>query len=118
MKRYDTGKTHGSIHWQFERYLSVALIPLFSAPFIIGPHPYIDFGLAFLLPVHCHLGMQQVVLDYYHKRNHPMLSKVLNGLLWTFTLGATYGLYRFNTTDVGITEGVRRVWTKASSKAT
>lgn len=38
------------------------------------------------------------------------------GALYTTTLLTTYGLYRFNTNDVGITEFLKRLWNPKQAK--
>ena len=104
-------KMHGSYHWQAERILSVAVLPLCVIPIVAGPSSTVDFLLGFLMPLHCHLGFGQIITDYLNKRK---IGSVGSGLvvatLYAATALTTYGLYQFNTNDIGITEFVKRLW--------
>lgn len=63
------------------------------------------FGVA--LPVHFHLGMRSVLIDYVH--DVPVQRMAL-GALAIFTAGSALGLTLFNINDVGITEGVKQLF--------
>jgi len=66
---------HGSYHWDLERALSVATLGLMTAPFIVGAgNSTVDFGLAFLLPAHIHMGLDGVVRDYMPYRKFGAIS--------------------------------------------
>ncbi|KAJ1957455.1 membrane anchor subunit of succinate dehydrogenase, Sdh4, partial [Dispira parvispora] len=54
----------GSYHWDFERALSVALIPIIGAQAVYGAHPITDLLLGVVLPLHCHIGWGAMVTDY------------------------------------------------------
>ena len=104
-------KMHGSYHWQLERILSVAVLPLCVIPLVTGPSKTVDFLLGFLMPLHCHLGFGQIITDYFNKRKiGSMGSGLLVATLYAATALTTYGLYQFNTNDIGITEFVKRLW--------
>jgi succinate dehydrogenase (ubiquinone) membrane anchor subunit len=111
-------KMHGSYHWQFERLLSVATVPLCTVPIFTGPSHTADFLLGFVIPLHCHLGFGQIVTDYLNVRKIGVLG---NRLVMAGLYGATalsiYGLFQFNTKDVGITEFVRNLWTADKTAA-
>lgn len=49
-------------------------------------------------------------MDYIPKRKYPRSVKTARWTLNAATALVLYGLYEFETNDVGITEGVRRVW--------
>ncbi|TGZ84555.1 hypothetical protein EX30DRAFT_337068 [Ascodesmis nigricans] len=103
---------HGAYHWSFERLLSVGLIPLTIAPFAAGSvHPVLDATLGATLVLHSHIGFQACIADYFPMRNWPTLHKGSKILLNIGTAIVLYGLYEFETNDVGITEAVKRVWT-------
>ncbi|KNC95882.1 uncharacterized protein SPPG_08746 [Spizellomyces punctatus DAOM BR117] len=104
-------KLHGSYHWDFERALSIALVPLMTAPFIIGSHPYVDLGLGVVIPLHTHIGFDAVIEDYLPVRRNPIIHRVMKYSLYTATGLCLYGCYQFNTNDIGITEFVKRLWT-------
>ncbi|RPA71038.1 hypothetical protein BJ508DRAFT_420046 [Ascobolus immersus RN42] len=104
--------THGSFHWDFERLVAIGLIPLTIAPFAAGSvHPVMDAVLGASLVIHSHIGFQACVIDYFPKRQYGTLRKAATWALNGATLLVLYGLYEYETNDVGITEGIKRVWT-------
>ena len=112
-------KMSASNHWQFERWLSVALVPACGVPLLLqSPSRVCDFALAVLLPLHCHLGFGQIVTDYLNPR---AVGRVGSGAAWAVLYAGTalsaWGLYKFNTSDVGITEFVRNVWRARADRA-
>ncbi len=105
--------SHNSTHhWDLERFLSVALLPAFASA-AVYQSPYIDLALGVILPIHIHLGLEQIVLDYTNKQ------KALNLFLtWTVrasTVLALYGCWKFNTNDIGLSEAMRRLWNPKKS---
>lgn len=70
--------------------------------------------LGVVLPLHCHLGFGAIITDYVPKRKFPLIYPVARTILLLTTTGTIYGLYKYNTEDVGLTEGVARLW-RASS---
>ncbi|KAG9255883.1 CybS-domain-containing protein [Emericellopsis atlantica] len=103
---------HGSYHWAFERLVAAGLVPLTIAPFAAGSlNPTLDAIFCGTLLIHSHMGFQQVVIDYIPQKGWPKLRKGATWLLNLVTLMVGVGLYEFETNDVGITEGVKRVWT-------
>jgi len=105
-------RSDGSHHWAFERLLSASLIPLTGAAFVTGatPYPVLDGILGVALVVHSHLGFDQVLIDYIHPRKFPLLGPLMKWVLRGLTAGVLVGVYQFNTTDVGLTELIRRLW--------
>ncbi|CAG8511203.1 12230_t:CDS:2, partial [Acaulospora morrowiae] len=101
-------KVSGSYHWDFERLLSVSLIPLTVASVMNGAHPITDLCLGVILPIHCHVGFDAVITDYLPSRRTPVLNKISTWGLRATTLIVLYGCYEFNTNDVGLTELVKR----------
>ncbi|KAF7117403.1 hypothetical protein CNMCM5793_006305 [Aspergillus hiratsukae] len=103
--------SEGSYHWTFERLVSVGLVPLTIAPFAVGSlNPVMDSVLCALLVLHSHIGFQASIIDYFPERRVPKTKTFLTWLLRAFTLTTAVGLYEFETNDVGITEGIKRVW--------
>ncbi|KAJ1649187.1 membrane anchor subunit of succinate dehydrogenase, Sdh4 [Dispira simplex] len=100
----------GSYHWDFERALSVALIPIIGAQAVYGAHPITDLLLGVVLPLHCHIGWGAMVTDYVPTRRMPRMNKLCTWSLRTFTVLTLLGCYQFNTNDVGLTELIKRVW--------
>lgn len=109
VKEEPKSKTHGSYHWIIERAISMSLVGLIPAAYIV-PHPGIDYALGFLLPVHCHIGFMQVITDYIPKRKSPLLYSVSSNGLRLATLFTIYGLYLLNSQDVGITATIGKLW--------
>jgi succinate dehydrogenase (ubiquinone) membrane anchor subunit len=103
------GKSHGSYHWIVEKLASVLLVGLIPATFI-APHPGMDYALGILLPIHCHLGVMQVITDYLPKRKFPIIYFVSSNGLRLATFLTLCGLYLLNSEDIGITATVRRFW--------
>ncbi|KAJ3173629.1 membrane anchor subunit of succinate dehydrogenase, Sdh4 [Geranomyces variabilis] len=103
-------RMHGSYHWNFERALSVASIPLLVAPFIIGSHPLVDLGLGVVIPLHSHIGFGAILQDYLAVHKYPVAGRIATASLYAATGLVLYGCYQFNTNDVGITEFVKRLW--------
>ncbi|KAJ3066247.1 membrane anchor subunit of succinate dehydrogenase, Sdh4 [Podochytrium sp. JEL0797] len=104
-------KVHGSYHWNFERGLSVVTIPLVCSALALGPIPLVDFGLGVVLPLHTHMGFDCMVQDYIPVRKYGALNTVATWTLRVVTGVVLYGCFLFNTTDVGITAFVKRIWT-------
>ncbi|KAF9139566.1 membrane anchor subunit of succinate dehydrogenase, Sdh4 [Mortierella sp. GBA39] len=111
-KTITPNQVHGSYHWDFERLLTVSIIPLFAASAIHGAHPITDGLLGVVVPIHCHMGFDAMVTDYLHPGN---VGKWPNkAIVWTLrgvTVLALVGCYQFNTSDIGLTELVKRSWT-------
>ncbi|CAG8648075.1 13003_t:CDS:2, partial [Dentiscutata heterogama] len=103
-------KVAGSYHWDFERLLSISLIPLTIASVIKGAHPITDLCFGVILPFHCHIGFDAIITDYFPPHRSPGSNKVLTWSLRGATLIVLYGCYEFNTNDVGMTELVKKVW--------
>ena len=100
---------HGSNHWSFERAISVATFGLISVA-AIHPHSMVDFGLGIIVPLHCHIGFGAIITDYLPKRKFPVVYRFARGALYASTAITIYGLYKYNTEDVGITEGIKTIW--------
>lgn len=91
-------KTHGVYHWDLERAVSIAIVPLLVTPFVAGTGIVpVDFGIGVLLPIHCHLGLMQVIRDYAPKRRGPVLWNVALVSMYGLTGLALYGAYKINT---------------------
>ncbi|KAG0227326.1 membrane anchor subunit of succinate dehydrogenase, Sdh4 [Actinomortierella wolfii] len=105
-------QVHGSYHWDFERLLSVSLVPLFAVTAIKGAHPITDGLLGTLIPIHAHLGFDAMITDYLHVRKAGVWGN--RAAVWTLrgaTLATLVGCYQFNTNDIGLTELVVKAWT-------
>ncbi|KAJ1968671.1 membrane anchor subunit of succinate dehydrogenase, Sdh4 [Dimargaris xerosporica] len=103
-------RSEGSYHWDFERALSVALIPLIGAQAAYGAHPVTDLLVGVVLPLHCHIGWSAMITDYIQARNFPRLNILSFWALRLFTVLTLVGCYQFNTNDIGLTELIKRSW--------
>lgn len=74
------------------------------------PHSIVDFGLGIAVPLHCHIGFGSIITDYLPLRKFPVIYRFSRGVLYAATGLTIYGLYKFNTEDIGITEGVKKLW--------
>ncbi|KAI1936292.1 membrane anchor subunit of succinate dehydrogenase, Sdh4 [Ophidiomyces ophidiicola] len=126
-----TSPTHGSYHWDFERYLerdktplfqyranstcdrivAASLVPLTLAPFAAGSlNPVTDAILCGALVLHSHIGFQALIVDYLPQRRVPKTRAFCTWTLRLATLTVAVGLYEFETNDVGVTEAIKRIW--------
>ncbi|KAF9923303.1 membrane anchor subunit of succinate dehydrogenase, Sdh4, partial [Modicella reniformis] len=102
---------HGSYHWDFERLLSLSMVPLFAVSAIQGSHPITDGLLGVVVPIHAHMGFDAMITDYLH----PVKVGVAGNKAFVWALrGATVltlvGCYQFNTSDIGLTELIKKAW--------
>lgn len=67
-------------------------------------------ALGVLLPLHSHVGFGAIITDYLPARKFPRIYPITRTLLYVATAGTLYGLYQYNTSDVGICEGVQTLW--------
>ena len=95
-----------SIHWNVERYLSVALLAIIPASLLIESS-LTDYILAASLVLHSHWGLQNILTDYIHG---PTLPKMANGLLYVFTALTRAGLCYFNYSDIGLSKAIKKIW--------
>ncbi len=88
------------------------MIPLTVAPFAAGSlNPTLDALLCATILIHSHTGFQAIIIDYIPKKQMPGLRKLFIWGLNAATAVVGLALYEFETTDVGITETIKRVWT-------
>ncbi|GAB7366125.1 hypothetical protein MBLNU230_g7687t1 [Neophaeotheca triangularis] len=102
---------HGSYHWAMERAVSAALVPLTIAPFAAGSlNPAMDGLLIGLTLLHSHIGFQSCIIDYFPRWRVPNVRRFLMWTLNACFLIVGAGFYEFETNDVGLTEGIKRIW--------
>ena len=78
-------KAVGSTHWTYERVVSIALLPPVAFGLYTGELPApLNYLTVSALVLHCHWGLEQVLIDYLHVRKF--------GLAGTIALNATRGL--------------------------
>ncbi|EON98329.1 putative succinate dehydrogenase subunit protein [Phaeoacremonium minimum UCRPA7] len=103
--------SHGHYHWTFERLLAAGLVPLTVAPFAAGSlNPTTDAILCAALVIHSHMGFQSIIIDYVPSKRLPKTRKLFWYGLNAATVLVGIGLYEFETTDVGLTEAIKRIW--------
>ncbi|OWZ20420.1 SDH4, succinate dehydrogenase subunit 4 [Phytophthora megakarya] len=100
---------------KLQHLTSVALMGAVPLAFVLSPSPLVlpvDLAMGVILPVHAHIGMNNVISDYV-----PKNMRTLVRLGW---LGATslmfLGLLRVNLEGPGITEVVKTVWRESPNK--
>ena len=105
-------------HWKYERILSIATVPLCLYPIMTGPSRMCDFLLAFAIPAHMHMGMEQVVNDYLNVRKVGQTgNKAVKLGLAAMTGISIVGMTVFNVRQGGVTAFVRDLWHAKSSGA-
>lgn len=106
-----TSPSHGSYHWTFDRVVAAGLIPLTVAPFAAGSlNPTMDAILAATILIHSHTGFGNIIVDYVPQKRVPTARKLFTWGLNAATVLVGLALYEFETTDVGLTETIKRVW--------
>ncbi|KAG7381966.1 hypothetical protein PHYPSEUDO_005437 [Phytophthora pseudosyringae] len=100
---------------KLQHLTSVGLMAAVPLAFVLSPSPLalpVDLAMGVILPVHAHIGMNNVISDYV-----PQNVRTLARLGW---LGATslmfLGLLRVNLEGPGITEVVKTVWRESPNK--
>ncbi|GAA5808227.1 hypothetical protein MFLAVUS_001612 [Mucor flavus] len=103
-------RLHGSYHWDLERAVCIALVPIVSSQLAFGASPVLDTLLGVVLPLHLHIGFDACITDYFNARKSVILNKLMTGTLYASTAGVLVGCYQFNTNDIGITEFISKMW--------
>lgn len=87
--------------------LPFALVPRFARRSTV--QPILDGILAVSLIAHSHLGLATCIDDYVHPRKNPVLGPLA---MWALRIGtglSVWGVYEFNTNDIGeSTRALRR----------
>lgn len=92
--------------WHYTSYALAAGFPLamaFGGP--IGT--VVDLAFAVVIPVHMHMGMRSVLLDYIHPVGQQKLALAL---LAAVTLLTGMGLVKLTLTDIGLTGSLRELF--------
>lgn len=94
---------------------SVGLMGLMPAAFILSPSVVsvpVDLALGVVIPVHAHIGMNQVISDYV-----PKTSQTLARVAWLGVTGIMFlGFLRTNIEGPGITETIKTIWRESPNK--
>ena len=67
----------------------------------------VDLALGVVIPLHFHIGMRSVLVDYVHD---PTSQRMALAALAGVTALTALGLTKFNLTDEGITAAVKDLW--------
>jgi succinate dehydrogenase (ubiquinone) membrane anchor subunit len=70
----------------------------------------LDATLGGLLIAHSHIGLGACITDYIPKRKYGVLHDASVWALYAGTALAVYGLYEYETNDVGLSETIRKIW--------
>lgn len=60
--------------------------------------------------IHSHIGFEAMVTDYIPVKRLPKTRVFFGWALRAVTVLVGVGLYEFETNDVGLTEGIKRIW--------
>ena len=96
---------------EFYHYTSYAMVAGIPASFLLGApvSTVVDLACGAIIPLHAHLGMRSVIVDYVHEQSTR--DAILMALA-AFTVGSIGGLTYFNATDVGLTKGIKALFVK------
>ncbi len=99
--------------WHFTSYALAGGLPV--ALLVGGPVAFVvDFALGLIIPLHFHMGMRSVIIDYVHD---PPVQRIALALLAAFTVLTALGMTKFNLMDVGITGGIKELFVKQEQPA-
>ena len=96
--------------------MAVSNAGLLGAMITLDPNSIVDFGLSFTLPIHAYLGMGAIITDYLPQRKFPFIYPFVKGALCLVTGLTIYGLFKFNTDNIGFSAFIKTLW-KADQKA-
>jgi succinate dehydrogenase hydrophobic anchor subunit len=92
--------------WHMTSYALAGGIP--AALLLGGPvATVVDVALGVALPLHFHMGMRSVIIDYLSPK--PDIQRIALAILAGVTALSAIGLAKFNFTDVGLTGGVKEL---------
>lgn len=90
-------------------FTSIGLLALMPCAFALSPSALsmpIDWAMGVLIPMHTHIGMNNVISDYIPKPQQPIMR-----LAWLAATGIMcFGLVRLNAEGPGITETIKTFW--------
>ncbi|QLL31911.1 hypothetical protein HG536_0C00780 [Torulaspora globosa] len=111
-------KMHGSYHWDFERALAVAMVPLAVTQLASGGSaPQVaDAVLASVLLGHVYIGFQSCIIDYIPRR---VYGRNYNYAMYLLTLGSVFsavGIYKLETEENGVIGVLTSLWKAGSGR--
>ena len=102
----------GVKHWFIERGTSVGTLCLLGTAFVY-PCQAVDHALGVMLPIHCHVGFDSIITDYVPRYKYPFSNKILFYMLYGLTGTTLYGLYKFNSEDIGLSQFLKKMYTRS-----
>ena len=72
-----------------------------AATAVTSANPILDGILSVSIILHSHIGFDSCLVDYLHPRKFPVIGPLAKWVTRILTGGALYGLYEFNTNDIG-----------------
>ncbi|RLN61373.1 hypothetical protein BBJ28_00012053 [Nothophytophthora sp. Chile5] len=91
---------------KLQRFSSMGLMALLPVAFVLSPSPLampVDLALGAILPIHAHIGMNNVISDYVPKR-----MRTLARVSWLGVTAVMFlGLLRVNIEGPGLTECIK-----------
>ncbi|KAL6941482.1 hypothetical protein ACO0RG_002614 [Hanseniaspora osmophila] len=105
-------KMHGGIHWDFEKILSIGLVPLCGASLASGGDisGVADTLLSGILLAHVWVGFQSCIIDYIPARVYGKNHNYAMYLLSLGSLVSVYGIYELETKENGLIGVVKKLW--------
>ncbi|CAR26890.1 hypothetical protein ZYGR_0I01620 [Zygosaccharomyces rouxii] len=105
-------KTHGSYHWDFERFLAVSMIPLVTLPLATGGSvsTVADGLLSTILLGHLYVGFQSCIIDYIPARVYGKNHGRAMFLLSLGSLLSIIGVYKLETEENGTIGVLTSLW--------
>lgn len=102
--------------WQAERALSVGMLGLIPASFIISSQAT-DYLVSLALVMHFHWGLEAIVTDYVRESLFgKFVPKAAHGLLLLFSAATLAGLFTMAYKDQGLTKVVKKIWAIEAAK--
>ncbi|DAZ96191.1 TPA: hypothetical protein N0F65_012381, partial [Lagenidium giganteum] len=101
---------HKVYHWT-----SVGLMALLPTAFVLSPSPLavpVDLALGVAIPVHAHIGINNVISDYVPQHLRTLARLGMLGVTGVMFLG----FLRVNIEGEGITETIKTVWRESPNK--
>jgi len=94
-------------------------VPLVITPFAAGTvSPTFDAFIIAATLLHSHIGFEACIIDYLPVWQVPTARKIFMWILNICTVAVGIGYYQFETNDVGVTEGIKRLWRAGANDAT
>lgn len=92
-------------------YTSYALAAGIPAALVLGSpvSTVVDLAFGVVIPLHAHIGMRSVLIDYVHDVSTQRIALLVLAVL---TGGTAFGLTMFNIKDIGLTEAIKQLWVR------